>query len=78
MLLCDVCDQGWHMDCLPVPLQCVPEGMRVYASVCVCACVYVFVCVCVCACVCVCVYVYIHVHAYLHLSKETHTFIKRD
>ena len=28
MLLCDICDAGWHMDCLPVPLERVPEGMH--------------------------------------------------
>jgi hypothetical protein len=28
MLLCDMCDAGWHMDCLPVPLDRVPEGMQ--------------------------------------------------
>ena len=26
MLLCDTCDAGWHMYCLPVPLTSVPEG----------------------------------------------------
>jgi len=26
MLLCDFCDAGWHMDCLPSPLERVPEG----------------------------------------------------
>jgi len=26
LLLCDACDAGWHTDCLPVPLDCVPEG----------------------------------------------------
>ena len=26
MLLCDCCDQGWHLACLPEPLSAVPEG----------------------------------------------------
>lgn len=26
MLLCDGCDGGWHMECLDVPLEAVPEG----------------------------------------------------
>ena len=26
MLLCDFCDAGWHMDCLPSPLQLIPDG----------------------------------------------------
>jgi hypothetical protein len=26
MLLCDGCDRGYHMYCLPVPLTAVPEG----------------------------------------------------
>jgi hypothetical protein len=26
ILLCDVCDGGWHIKCLPTPLSTVPEG----------------------------------------------------
>ena len=26
MLLCDCCDQGWHLACLPEPLSAVPAG----------------------------------------------------
>ena len=26
MLLCDNCDDGWHMYCLPAPLSTVPDG----------------------------------------------------
>ena len=26
VLLCDVCDAGWHIKCLPTPLDTVPEG----------------------------------------------------
>ena len=27
MLLCDACDDGWHLDCLTSPLEDVPEGL---------------------------------------------------
>jgi hypothetical protein len=26
MLLCDGCNQGWHLECLPQPLDAVPDG----------------------------------------------------
>ena len=26
MLLCDICDAGWHMDCLLSPLTTIPHG----------------------------------------------------
>ena len=26
MLLCECCEQGWHMGCLPTPMEEVPEG----------------------------------------------------
>jgi len=48
MLLCDVCDAGWHMDCLPVPLLSVPEGMRhIYVYTHTHIYIYIYVCVCV-------------------------------
>ena len=67
MLLCDVCDAGWHMDCLPVPLQSVPEGMPVYAYVCVCGCV----------CVCVCVRIYTRICIYTCIKRDPHLYQKR-
>jgi len=27
MLLCDMCNAGWHMDCLPPPLTTIPAGI---------------------------------------------------
>eukprot|EP00959_Pyramimonas_sp_CCMP1952_P314569 6584810-Pyramimonas_sp.AAC.1 len=26
MLLCDICDRGWHMRCVRPPLRAVPQG----------------------------------------------------
>ena len=77
MLLCDVCDAGWHMDCLPVPLQSVPEGMPVYAYVCVCV---LGVCVldgCVCVCVCVCARIYTRICIYTCIKRDPHLYQKR-
>ena len=34
MLLCECCEQGWHMVCLRTPIEEVPEGLQWQCSEC--------------------------------------------